>query len=282
MKTIIRTLFLIVFPPLLMAAAWGCNSKDDEPTAPPELYLLEGDSIALCHISESFNTTSANYPHPWSMADRGSWKGSIELDTIFDFEIDRKVLIVSALTLYIPEPGQQEVMTNWISELEHVKSFKLYACPGAIVNGGCVPTGCDSVLIDKINPDSQGYINVVPDGIWYVTGMSPDRWLFSKLTIHGTDMQYISAILKYDAIVDLSNNQLKDDVGVMFENLLYTANLSHNQFTGFDYGWETWYNRTIPNLQYNEIQIPEEMLGTDFWRENHELFIGNPGYQAPK
>lgn len=38
----------------------------------------------------------------------------------------------------------------------------------------------------------------------------------------------------------------------------------------------------MPNLQHNQINIPKDVLKTEFWKEHHENFIGNPGYKAPE
>ncbi|MBD5219880.1 MAG: hypothetical protein HDS72_06555 [Bacteroidales bacterium] len=279
MKTKRILLFIL---PLLMVSAWGCHSNDDEPTAPPELYLLEGDSIALCHISESFNTTSANYPHPWSMADRGSWKGSIELDTIIDPETEEAALTVGALTLYIPEPSNP--MTSWLCRLTNVRDFKLYACSGATFVPELLPTGCDSILVDKINPDEDGYINVTYQNWDIAREMDRLNWAFSKVVVHGLDITTINYACYLDAIIDLSGNQLEGCVDASFGRLAHRANLSHNNYTWMMSDWAYWDSDfvNVPDLQYNDIPIPQEILDTDFWRENHERFIGNPGYQAPK
>ena len=269
---------LLVLLPLLMATAWGCHSKDDEPTAQPEIYLLPMDSLALSYISANFNTESADYPHPWSMTDRSSWKGNIELDTIVDPDTNTPYLVVGALTLYITEPS--DPMDGYLGLLKNVRDFKLYACPGATFRPGCIPYGCDSVLVDKIDYNVPGYINVV-DRKWNTVRDLP---AFDKIVAHWLDVNYFDARVYYTSIVDISNNQLDGNVDTQLRRFVIPVNLSHNKYTGLDGGWETWMsdNYELPNLQYNDIPIPEEILDTDFWRENHERFIGNPGYQAPK
>ena len=273
-----------VFLPLLMAAAWGCHSNDDDPTAPPELYLLEGDSIALCHISESFKTASSVYPHPWSVEDKSTWNGSIVLDTVIDPDTDEPCLAVGALTLYIVEPDKYSPMNGWLSRLKNVRDFKLYACSDATIDPRCLPIGCDSILIDKINPEEPGYINVTNNEWDIANKMISNSWTFSKVIIHWVNVAQMNYMVYYSAIQDLSNNQLAGEVDAIEGRFENRVNLSHNKYTKLMSGWEYWDSDfvNVPDLQYNDIPIPQEILDTDFWRENHERFIGNPGYQAPK
>ena len=268
--------------PLLAVLGWGCSDKADEPVAEPELYLLPSDSLALVRISESFKTESAVYPHPWSVADRSSWEGSIRLDTLVDEETGTAVLTVGALTLYIPEPSNP--MNTALTQLRHVRDFKLYACPGAIVQPGCTPIGCDSILIDKIDPQASGYIKVY-DQVWDIsTYMQAVGWGFDKVVIRGTDINFINFIVDYNAVIDLSNNLLDGNVDYIMGRFTNRVNLSHNKYTGLGAGWDNWvyFECNVPNLQYNDIPIPEWVLDTDFWQKNHECFIGNPGYKAPE
>lgn len=274
---------LWTFLPILIVTVISCRDEDGMPSAQhPELYLLEGDSIALCHISESFKTTSANYPHPWSVSDRSSWKGSIELDTIIDSETDEAALTVGALTLYIPEPA--DPMNEWLLRLQNVRDFKLYACPEATFIPECIPIGCDSILVDKIDSTMPGYIKV-PNKRWdTATYMYLNNWIFSKIEIHNLDINFINFWASLTGTVDLSGNCLEGRVDQAMGDFQYKVNLSHNNYTEMMGTWKYWesgrYN--VPDLRYNDIPIPEEILATDFWRKNHELFIGNPGYQAPK
>ena len=134
--------------------------------------------------------------------------------------------------------------------------------------------------MDKIDYNVPGYINVV-DRKWDTVRDLP---AFDKIVAHWLDVNYFDARVYYTSIVDISNNQLDGNVDTQLRRFVIPVNLSHNKYTGLDGGWETWMsdNYELPNLQYNDISIPEEILDTDFWRENHERFIGNPGYQAPK
>lgn len=237
------------------------------------------------HISESFKTESADYPHPWSVTDRSTWKGSIGLDTIINPEDGKPYLAVSELTLYIFEPSPNSPMDNALRRLEHVRDFKVYACPGATFMPKCIPIGCDSILVDKIDPSVPGYINV-PGNRWDTSSeMMKHDWVFSKVVIHWLDINYLDYVVYYTAIEDNSYNQLSGNVDVINGRMVNKVNLSHNKYTGMMSGWDFWLDVSdlnVPNVQYNEIPIPEEILDTDFWRKNHECFIGNPGYQPPK
>lgn len=263
-----------------MLTTWGCH---DEASAPqPELSLLESDSIALCHISQSFETEPTDYPHPWSVSERSTWDGSITLDTIVDETTEQAFLVVSALTLYIPQPSNP--MDSWLKELRHLRTFHLYACTDATFVPDFIPIGVDTLKVDKINPNESGYIKV-PSKRWDTADDMDDyRWAYSKIAVHGLDISYINISVYYDALIDLSNNLLNKEVDIIYSYFINKADLSHNKYTGLSGGWNFWMfeDRNIPNLQYNEIPIPEEILATDFWSKNHELFIGNPGYQAPK
>ncbi|MBD5233127.1 MAG: hypothetical protein HDS65_02995 [Bacteroidales bacterium] len=217
------------------------------------------------------------------MEDRSTWDGNVKLDKVIDPETGETALAVSALTLYIYKPNNP--MDRSLLHLKHVKDFKVYACPGAVFNPEYIPIGCDSVLVDKIDPNVPGRIRV-PKGRWDTWQIiTQNRWFFSKLVAHWLDANEIIYWSKDDAIVDLSNNEL-DVVLINYLHDKCGPNLSHNKFTADKDCWTMMfdmfkYDIPFPNLQYNDIEIPDSIIGTEFWEKYHENFIGNPGYVAP-
>ncbi len=276
--------------PFLLTLAWACGDEPKE----PQLKLLSSDSIALVEISRSFQTESADYPHPWSISNPSTWKGSVRLDTVIDEKTGEKALAVGGLTLYIYEPAKiydgiiyDSPMDPKLLDLKHVKEFKVYACPDACFKPEYIPIGCESILVEKIDPEVPGFIKVFDESSkkksWDTIGlMASHSWYFRKFVVHGLDINYFNVSLVDDSLVDVSNNQLEGQVSGNMIIFSTQPNLSHNKYTKFD--WKLWGNNyyIVPNLQYNEIPIPEEILETEFWARNHECFIGNPGYVAPK
>lgn len=271
---------VLVFLPILLLTVWSCHN---EPQV-SQIKWLESDSIALVNISYEYRTASESYPHPWNVQDRSTWEGNVELGPITDPRTGEPALAVSSLTLYIDEPSNP--MGKSLLDLEYLRDFKYFACPGAVFNPHFIPIGCDSLTVDKIDPNEGGYIKV-PGGKWYTWAEIFDyNWLFSKLIVHWVDTREITFLATDDAKVDLSYNQL-DVALINYINEICGPNLSHNKFTADKDCWSLLMelgNRPdlpFPNLQYNEIEIPEDLLGTEFWINHHEYFIGNPGYIAP-
>lgn len=271
--------FLVVFLGL-----WACKDAPEPVLTDVPLRLLESDSLALFYIAEAYETESEDYPVKWSAVDASTWK-DIRLDTIEVAETGERYLCVGAITLYVP---RKTVNSKSIRRLSHLKELTIFACAGTVFDEGCIPIGTESFVLDRLYSDNPEYISAgeATDKIelpeWY-------NVFKKKFVIHGLDAERIIFAAEIDAEVDLSGNCLNGKVP--YEYMKYkNLNLSHNKFTSLQNGWDAWIDaeenayisNNVPNLQYNSIEIPEEVLGTDFWRRHSHKFIGNPGYKAPE
>lgn len=258
----------------VMVSLVGIAACSDDPDV-PRLPLLQSDSLALVEISKALGTDDADYPVRWTPADRTTWT-EIELDTITDKATGMRYLAVSSLTVYLMREGQ--ITPFYISKLLNLNELRIYGCNGALIAPDWLSPSIESLLIDRLNPDDKGYMEIANgSGVFYFHSRSP----LSSVTIHGLRMKSTSFVFATSGSIDLSDNTLEGEVSTNFR-LCPRVNLSHNNFSALWKGWDKWCveDGYVPDLQYNDIEIPEDILNTDFWRDNHEKFIGNPGYHA--
>ncbi|MDE6136801.1 MAG: hypothetical protein K2F97_04930 [Muribaculaceae bacterium] len=252
----------------------ACNDEPEvAPTQlPVHLPILERDSVALVWISKMLDTEARDYPVRWSPADRSTWK-EIRLDTITDEATGKQFLAVGALTIYQTHEG--ELTPLFISDLKYIKDLRIYGCRGAIID--CLPRSLKSLLIDRLDPDEKYYMDLNNDNVKLdiITNST-----LSDLTIHGLRISEVYFRFLEDSRIDLSDNTLE---GCVLSSLGFClhVNLSHNNYRAMDWTFWTGPAKSVPDLQGNNIEIPDDIIDTNFWRENHEKFIGNPGYRAP-
>lgn len=278
MKLLSKSIFIAV----AALGLWGCNEDEPKPETP--LEVLPANVSALREIYKSLDMDSEDYPVQWNPEDMSTWKkAGITLDTITDEESGQNYLAVASITLYLTH--KNDFTPEALLELSSLKDLKVYACADSYFNGRMIPASVESLLVDRLNPDDPGYIIGVPNDKLILANR---KAIFRKLVMHGIDMKSIGCIMSYDAEVDLSHNTLEGNVPSIFGTMLRkSANLSYNKFTGLQWGWEIWseYNGilSVPNLQNNDFSdIPDYVFESDFWKEHHENFIGNPGYKAPE
>lgn len=266
---------------------WGCNEDEPKPETP--LEVLPANVSALREIYKSLDMDSEDYPVQWNPEDMSTWKkAGIELDTITDEESQQSYLAVVSITLYLTH--KNDFTPEALLSLGCLKDLKVYACAGSYFNGRMIPASVESLLVDRLNPDDPGYIIGVPNGNNGTVILGQMKAVFSKLIIHGVDMKGFDCKFSLDAdIFDISHNTLEGEAPNSLRYLKNPANLSYNRYTSLDGNWDYWIAsdkapdvRSMPNLQHNQINIPEDVLNTEFWKEHHENFIGNPGYKAPE
>lgn len=267
---------------LIVIAALGFWSCHDEPDMPLEVF--PGDMNALKEIYTQLRADLADYPSRWSPEDKSTWKNAgIELDTIIDEENQMKYLAISSITLYLPRIG--DMLPTALLDLSNLKDLKIYGYIGTYFHGDRIPSSVESLLVDRLSPEFPGYIVGVPtrysDNAVIIGDMKP---VLKNLIIHSVDMKCLDFMFQLDANIDLSHNTLEGDIPYNLRDLSTPANMSYNRYTGLQYGWSYWKDyKTFPIVQYNLIDnIPQDVLQSDFWKENHEKFIGNPGYVAPQ
>ena len=266
---------------------WGCNEDEPKPETP--LEVLPANVSALKEIYKSLDMDSEDYPVQWNPEDMSTWKNAgITLDTITDEESGQRYLAVASITLYLPR--KDGYLTDALLYLNNLKELKVYGCTGSYFNGRMIPASVESLLVDRLNPDDPGYIIGVPNGNNGTVILGQMKAVFSKLIIHGVDMKGFDCKFSLDAdIFDISHNTLEGEAPNSLRYLKNPANLSYNKYTSLDGNWDYWIAsdkapdvRSMPNLQHNQINIPEDVLNTEFWKEHHKSFIGNPGYKAPE
>ena len=273
---------IVAIATLLPILLWNCSNEPEAP-APPSLKMRLLDSVVINKISRQLNTTSDEYPVPWNPADKSTWR-EIQLDTVYD-EDQGQCLAVGAITLYITKGNGNPYELRWLSDL---KELYIFGCTDSYFYGEYIPSNVNTLVIDRLNPDDPGFIKVINDDLYLDEERKPEKnvrfprgVLFKKIVIHGLDMNNIELRSHLDSDIDLSGNQLNGDVPSWFHIMSKSANLNHNNFSGLEGDWDSWVNKsTIPNLQYNNIEIPAEILETEFWKMHGHKFIGNPGYAA--
>ena len=264
--------------------------SDDEPVVDLSPKMLASEMEALQAIYSELDMDAEDYPVHWDLENPNSWEG-IELDTIANEETGENVLVIKSITIYLAKLFVH--VPESLRKLSYLYELKIYGCEGSYFDGRRIPNTVKKLLVDRINPDEdQGYIW----GVHYRSPIYPERLevslnyetCFEEVTIHGVDMQSIGFNFEWDTKIDLSYNTLRGDVFTEYTRFLdRSANLSHNQFSSLEEGWKYWIGnymirRSMPNLQYNDFKnIPEYVFESDFWKENHEYFIGNPGYRPP-
>ena len=257
----------------------GCNS-DDNPKLSSDLKLLDWEAKALNQISKSLDTRNPAYPHPWDPDDMATWGGNITIDTVDNPVTYKPALAISGITLYITEPSHK--IDVWLSDLRNLKELKVFACSGATFNPDEIPTGCKSFSLEKINSEEPGYIHIFDRKFDMKERMSK-WWTFEKFILHGSDAKEVNVAIEPTGTLDLSHNLLEEGLDNRFFEMTTQVNLSYNRFSTPLLTWEEIMDHdNIPNLQYNDIEIPQWVTATDWWKANHEWFIGNPGYIAPK
>ena len=265
---------LLILAGLMSLAYWSCNDEPEMPEAP--LELLAEDAQALELISNYFDTYAEDYPVPWTYADSTTWR-EIKLDTVTDEESGTRYLTVGSITLYLTSPDKY--IQYHIHMFKNLKELKVYGCAGSMFSSDNVPRGLERLLIDRLDPDEPGYI-MIPKQKFDV---SRRVCTFKEVTIHGTDMKYVDFFARLDGYFDLSHNLIEDKVSTNMTRFFNPFNLSHNKYKVMENGWSFWKTENnIPNLQYNELEIPQDIIESDFWKKHSEKFIGNPGYVAPQ
>lgn len=278
--------FLIAAATLCLSA---CDDKD-EPQVPVELEVLPSDIEALTDIYNELMVYADDYPSPWSPDDRSTWKNAgIELNTLTGNENQPNYLVVSSITLYLPRKSAG--IPKSLRNLSGLKDLKIYGCTGSILIGQFIPETVESILIDRLNPDDPGYMEAqLVNGTFYLGPKSMEH-PYQRIVIHGVNMKKIDCLLStYASQVDLSHNTL-EFIGAGVLDLKWVSkpiDLSFNRITKLQWGWDYWYywsenDCPTPDLKYNLLDnIPEKILKSEFWKDNHEKFIGNPGYVAPE
>lgn len=265
---------------------YACDN-DNEPDAPEiPLEVLPSDLNALKTIHNYLDVRSSDYPVQWSLDDKSTWKNAgIELDTIIDEETRIKYLTVSSITLYMLEGYN---LPYELLNLTNLKDLKIYGGPKSRFDGRLIPPSVKSLLVDRFNLDDPRYIDGVYSLPFFAVVLGNYKNVFDRIVIHGLAARRIDFRVSPDAsLVDISHNRFEGEIGIDLADLKYLktpANLSYNRFTGVYPDWNLWKEfRAIPILRNNLIEeIPQEVLQSDFWKEYHENFIGNPGYVAPQ
>lgn len=267
----------LLAPVALMSMMSAC--ENDEIVSVPELQWLPSDSTTITAIAKVYDTMSADYPSPWNPANRSTWGDNLRLDTVIDPATGEACLAVGALTLYQPEQDYKAWAV--VADLKHVKEFRFFANPDVSFDVRMIPVGTKTLIVQKINASDEGYIDT---GDWNIAPtMNRNEWSFQTCIINGTNAKNINCVLDFDGTVDLSGNQLEQRVNhllCLFDN---QVNLSHNNLTTIDCGFEGLQKyESIPDFSYNNIKIPAWLTETEWWTRHHRCFIGNPGYVAPK
>lgn len=260
---------------ITMAALLFVACNDEPEVAPTKLPLLESDSLALVAISKALDTDAEGYPVRWSPADRSTWK-EIRLDTITDEATGKQSLAVGSITIYLTHEGLKTPYD--IKYLSNLKELRIYGCAGSIINPRIVPAATTTLLIDRLHPTDKGYI-LLDYGLTVFEIPYQGSVLFN-VTIHGLKMKSASFWFDPYGNFDMSDNTLEGEVPYAYR-ICRNVNLSHNNYTVLQQEWNAWRSACVPDLKYNDIEIPADIFDTAFWRENHEKFIGNPGYRAP-
>lgn len=258
-----------------MAALLFAACNDDPGVAPAKLPLLESDSLALVAISKALDTDAVNYPVRWSPADRSTWK-EIRLDTVTDETSGKQYLAVGYITIYLTQEGHKTPYD--IKYLSNLKELHIYGCAGSIINPHVIPAATTTLLIDRLNPADKGYM-LLDYGVTAFEIPYQGSLLFN-VTIHGLKMKSASYWFDPYGNINMSDNTLEGEVPCAYRTCR-NVNLRHNNYTAMQQDWNAWRGACVPDLKYNDIEIPADILDTDFWRENHKMFIGNPGYRAP-
>ena len=266
-----------------MVAIYGFISCDDdsEPQSGKEnIEWADNELYYLKHISRLLNSTSSDYPSPWSVEDESTWK-DIRVDTIVDEKSGKKCRAIGAMTIYLDKGMLSPV---FLDRLEHMTELTVLARSGAIIETWFMPRSLKKLSIEKLDTDEPGFISLNsftnnPEYSMSFAYFYSLEWL----EVHGVKMEEVVLERIFDAEIDLSGNCLTGNVGWQFCQFKKPIYLSNNNFTSIkiDINDSSKYPY-IPNLQNNNIPIPEDWLKTEFWKENHEKFKGNPGYRPPE
>lgn len=280
MKLLSQSIFIAVAA--LGLGLFGCSDEPEIPKEEVALEVLSSDLSALKTIHEQLGVDAEDYPVQWNPEDMSTWKNAgITLDTITDEESQQNYLAVASITVYLTQ--KEERLPFGLLRLNSLKDLKVYGCAGSYFDGELIPTTVTSLLVDRLNPDDPGYIIGDTDDKDGTVILGRMKAVFSRLIMHGVDMKGINCIVHLNAeIIDLSHNTLEGVIPYNLDILEIPANLSYNRYKTVY--WDHWeYAKHVPIVQYNLIEdIPEEILKSDFWKEHHENFIGNPGYKAPE
>lgn len=261
----------------------GLISCEDDPEPQPvpeeEIDWIRNELYYLQKVSDQLNSTSPDYPSPWSVEDESTWK-DIRIDTIIDEETGKKYRVIGAMTIYL---NKECITPSFLGSLTHMKELRIYACSGAYFRPRAVPANLTTLIVDRLDSNDSGLILLNEKGSNNYVADFGLRTFEKRLEIHGVKMKDIKWRFDYDSEVDLSGNCLTGDVAWEYSQFKKHANLSNNNFTSMNISVHQFpILKYPPNLQNNNIPIPEEWLKTEFWKENHEKFKGNPGYRPPE
>ena len=267
---------------------WACT---DAPEVQPveSLSVLSSDSMAVLFLRDAMNMDDENYPVNWVASDTSTWDG-LEFDTIVDPITSKKWLAVTSATLYLVDKNRS--IPGDIYYFEHLENLKIYGCTGSKINGD-IPRTVKSILIDRINPEDRGYMELDEyregDG---ELNISKGYNIFERIEIHGVAMKSIKFKASPKAEIDLSDNLLEGAVPWAMCAFLSPVNLDNNRYESFAQDRYLWrdafrndpqkYGCTVPYLRNNNITFfPEWVLQLNTWPEQSMKFIGNPGFVMP-
>lgn len=270
---------------LILASIAYCmfiSCEDDTEPQPMEEEVIDwnwSDTFYLHKVFKQMYSSfeyPSEYPSPWVFEDESTWK-DIRIDTIIDEESGKKIRVIGAMTVYL-EKGCN-MPTNLV-RLDHMKELIIYAANEAIFQPWYVPVSLETLIVKQIDKNDTGFIRVPNYPKEADFGL---RSFKNKLEIHGVEMGQTKWAYDYSSEIDLSGNCLTGAVSKDFFKFKTPVNLSNNNFTSIKIDIRNLKDiSSIPNLQNNNIPIPEEWLKTEFWKENHEKFKGNPGYRPPE
>lgn len=259
---------------------WGFISCEDDSDSQPvsgKVEWLDKELYYLKHVSKLLNSASLEYPSPWNVEDESTWK-DIRVDTIIDEKSGKKYRVIGAMTIYL---GKDVKTPVFMDRFEHMKELKILARSGAIIDTWYMPRSLTTFSIEKLDRNEPGFISLTS----YRNNIMSLAFFYNleRLEVHGIEMEDVVLEHTYDTEIDLSDNCLTGNVRWQFCQFKKPIDLSDNNFTSINYDVNVLSKYpSIPNLQNNNIPIPEEWIKTEFWKENHEKFKGNPGYRPPE